>query len=443
MQNQEEQNVIKNIVQDLLDEAKKQGASAAEAGLSQETGLSVSVRLGDVETIEHHCSQGLGVTVYFGQRKGSASTTDLSPASIKETVSAACSIARYTSEDEFSGLPDKELLATEFPDLDLNHPWHLGTENAIELALECEEAARNFHADITNSEGASINTHQGNYVMGNSLGFLHGYPTTRHSLSCSVLAQRGDSMQRDYWYSVARNAINLESPKEIGKKAAERVLRRLEGRSLSTRQCPVLYSAEIASGLLASFIGAISGGNLYRKSSFLLNALDTQVFPEFIRIYEQPHLKGALGSAAYDGEGIATKSRDIVSDGILRSYVLSTYSARKLGLQSTGNAGGVRNLSITTSNLDLKAMLKQLGTGLLVTELMGQGVNILTGDYSRGAAGFWVENGEIQYPVEEITIAGNLKDMLKNIVAVGNDIDYRGNVRSGSILVERMSIAGE
>ena len=443
MQNQEEQNVIKNIVQDLLDEAKKQGASAAEAGLSQETGLSVSVRLGDVETIEHHCSQGLGVTVYFGQRKGSASTTDLSPVSIKETVSAACSIARYTSEDEFSGLPDKELLATEFPDLDLNHPWHLGTENAIELALECEEAARNFHADITNSEGASINTHQGNYVMGNSLGFLHGYPTTRHSLSCSVLAQRGDSMQRDYWYSVARNAINLESPKEIGKKAAERVLRRLEGRSLSTRQCPVLYSAEIASGLLASFIGAISGGNLYRKSSFLLNALDTQVFPEFIRIYEQPHLKGALGSAAYDGEGIATKSRDIVSDGILRSYVLSTYSARKLGLQSTGNAGGVRNLSITTSNLDLKAMLKQLGTGLLVTELMGQGVNILTGDYSRGAAGFWVENGEIQYPVEEITIAGNLKDMLKNIVAVGNDIDYRGNVRTGSILVERMSIAGE
>ena len=443
MQNQEEQNVIKNIVQDLLDEAKKQGASAAEAGLSQETGLSVSVRLGDVETIEHHCSQGLGVTVYFGQRKGSASTTDLSPASIKETVSAACSIARYTSEDEFSGLPDKELLATEFPDLDLNHPWHLGTENAIELALECEEAARNFHADITNSEGASINTHQGNYVMGNSLGFLHGYPTTRHSLSCSVLAQRGDSMQRDYWYSVARNEINLESPKEIGKKAAERVLRRLEGRSLSTRQCPVLYSAEIASGLLASFIGAISGGNLYRKSSFLLNALDTQVFPEFIRIYEQPHLKGALGSAAYDGEGIATKSRDIVSDGILRSYVLSTYSARKLGLQSTGNAGGVRNLSITTSNLDLKAMLKQLGTGLLVTELMGQGVNILTGDYSRGAAGFWVENGEIQYPVEEITIAGNLKDMLKNIVAVGNDIDYRGNVRTGSILVERMSIAGE
>jgi PmbA protein len=250
-------------------------------------------------------------------------------------------------------------------------------------------------------------------------------------------------MQRDYWYSVARNALNLEAASEIGKKAAQRALRRLEGRTLSTRQCSVLYSAEIASGLLSSFIGAISGGNLYRKSSFLLDALDTQVFPEFIRIYEQPHLKGALGSAAFDGEGVATKSHDIVSEGILRSYVLSTYSARKLGFHSTGNAGGVRNLTIDTGALDFQGMLKQLDTGLLVTELMGQGVNILTGDYSRGAAGFWVENGQIQYPVEEITIAGNLKDMLRNIVAVGNDIDYRGNVRTGSILVERMSIAGE
>ena len=297
--------------------------------------------------------------------------------------------------------------------------------------------------EISNSEGASVNTHQGIHVLGNSLGFLQGYISTRHSLSCSVLAQRGDSMQRDYWYSVSRNALNLEQPIEIGKKAAERALRRLEGRSLSTRQCPVLYSAEIASGLLASFIGAISGGNLYRKSSFLLDALDSQIFPEFIHIHEQPHLKGALGSAAYDGEGVATKTRDIVSDGILRSYVLSTYSARKLGLHSTGNAGGVRNLTITPGEFDFQAMLKQLDTGLLVTELMGQGVNMVTGDYSRGAAGFWVENGEILYPVEEITIAGNLKDMFKNIIAVGNDVDYRGNVRTGSILVERMSIAGE
>ncbi|MEI8207773.1 MAG: metalloprotease PmbA [Methylococcales bacterium] len=443
MQNQEEVKRLKNSVQHLLDEAKEQGASAAEAGLSQENGLSVSARLGEVETIEHHCGQGLGITVYFGQRKGSASTTDLSPESIKETVTAACSIARYTSEDAYAGLPEKELLATEFPDLDLNHPWFISADEAIDLAVECENVARNFHKDISNSEGATINTHQGIHVMGNSLGFLQGYISTRHSLSCSVLAQRGGSMQRDYWYSVARNAQNLESAADIGRKAAERALRRLEGRRLSTRQCPVLYSAEIASGLLSSFISAISGGNLYRKASFLLDALDTQVFPAFVHIYEQPHLKGGLGSSAYDSEGVATKTRDIVSEGILRSYVLGTYSARKLGLHSTGNAGGVRNLTIDPSELDFQGMLKKLDTGLLVTELMGQGVNILTGDYSRGAAGFWVENGVIQYPVEEITIAGNLKDMLKNIVAIGNDIDYRGSTRTGSILVEQMSIAGE
>ena len=443
MQNQEEINRLKNIVQDLLDEAKSQGASAAEAGLSQENGLSVSARLGDVETIEHHCGQGLGITVYFGQHKGSSSTSDLSSASIKEAVRAACSIARYTNADEYSGLPEQERLATEFPDLDLNHPWDVSVDAAIELAIECEDAARSYHAEISNSQGASVNTHQGIHVMGNSLGFLQGYQSTRHSLSCSVLAQRGDSMQRDYWYSVSRNAQNLESAVSIGNKAAERALRRLDGRSLSTRQCPVLYSAEIASGLLSSFIGAISGGNLYRKSSFLLDAIDSQVFPEFVHIHEQPYLIGALGSAAYDGEGVATTARDIVSAGVLRSYVLSTYSARKLGLQSTGNAGGVRNLTIDSGALDFQGMLKQLGTGLLVTELMGQGVNMVTGDYSRGAAGFWVENGEIQYPVEEITIAGNLKDMLKNIVSVGNDVEYRGNVRTGSILVERMSIAGE
>ena len=443
MQNQDQINHLKTIVQSLLDEATGQGATAAEAGLSQENGLSVTARLGEVETIEHHCDQGLGVTVYFGQRKGSASTTDLSPASIKETVSAACSIARYTSEDAYAGLPEKELLATEFPDLELYHPWSVRADEAIALAIECENAARSYHADISNSEGASVNTHQGIRVMGNTLGFLQGYESTRHSLSCSVLAQRGNSMQRDYWYTVARDAQNLEPAAEVGKKAAERTLRRLQGRSLSTRQCPVLYSPEVASGLLGSLIGAISGGNLYRKSSFLLNALDTQIFPEFIRIYEQPYLKGALGSAAYDGEGIATQARDIVSDGILRGYVLSTYSARKLGMHSTGNAGGVHNLTIEPGEQDYQGLLKQLHTGLLVTELMGQGVNMVNGDYSRGAAGFWVENGEIQYPVEEITIAGNLKTMFKSIVAVGNDVDYRGNIRTGSILIERMSIAGE
>ncbi|MGJ0427746.1 metalloprotease PmbA [Methylobacter sp.] len=443
LQTQEEISRLKTIVQSILDEAKNQGASAAEAGLSQESGLSVTARLGDVETIEHHRDQGLGVTVYFGQRKGSASSSDLSPASIKETVSAACSIARYTSEDEYAGLPEKEQLATDFPDLDLNHPWDLRADEAIALAIECENAARGYHAEISNSEGASVNTHQGIRVMGNTLGFLQGYASTRHSLSCSVLAQRGDSMQRDYWYTVARDAQNLEPAVDVGRKSAERALRRLQARSLSTRQCPVMYAAEVASGLLGSFISAISGGNLYRKSSFLLDALDTQVFPEFIRIHEQPHLKGALGSANYDGEGVATQTRDIVSGGILRGYVLSTYSARKLGMRSTGNAGGVHNLTINPGEHDYQGMLKQLHTGLLVTELMGQGINMVTGDYSRGAAGFWVENGEIQYPVEEITIAGNLKDMFKNITAIGNDVDYRGNIRTGSILVERLSIAGQ
>jgi len=434
---------LKNTVQQLLDEAKAQGATAAEAGLSVDDGLSVTARLGVVETIEHHCSQGLGVTVFFGQRKGAASTTDLSPASIKETVSAACSIARYTSEDDCAGLPDADLLATEFPDLDLYHPWALSSEKAIELAIECEEAARNYHAHITNSEGASVSTHQGISVLGNSLGFLQARIGSRHSLSCSVLAQLGDDMQRDYWYSVARNAEQLETAREVGIKAAERTLRRLGGRSLSPRQCPVLFSAEMASSLLNSFVGAISGGSLYRKSTFLLDALNTQIFPEFIHVHEQPHLIGALGSAAYDGEGVATRHRDLVRDGILQAYVLSTYSAKKLGLKSTGNAGGVRNLTLTPNAGDFESMLQKLGTGLFVTELMGQGVKMMTGDYSRGAAGFWVENGVIQYPVEEITIAGNLKEMFKTIIAVGNDVDYRGNVRTGSILIEQLSIAGD
>lgn len=433
---------LKNAVQQLLDEAKLQGASAAEAGLSVDDGLSVTARLGVVETIEHHCSQGLGVTVYFGQRKGAASTTDLSPESIKETVSAACSIARYTSEDDCSGLPDAELLATEFTDLNLYHPWDLPSEKAIEMAIECENAARFYHPDINNSEGATVSTHKGISVLGNSLGFLQARQSSRHSLSCSVLAQRGDDMQRDYWYSVARDAQFLEAPKEVGEIAAQRTIRRLGGRSLSPRQCPVLFSAEIASSLLGSFIGAISGGSLYRKSTFLLDALNTPVFPSFIHIHEQPHLIGGLGSAMYDSEGVATRHRDLVRGGILQDYVLSTYSARKLGLKSTGNAGGVRNLTITPTGGDFESMLQLLGTGLFVTELMGQGVKMVTGDYSRGASGFWVENGVIQYPVEEITIAGNLKQMFKQIIAVGNDVDMRGNVRTGSILIEQMSIAG-
>ncbi|MFI3220481.1 MAG: metallopeptidase TldD-related protein, partial [Methylococcales bacterium] len=304
MQNPELMNKLKNSVQDILDEAKRQGASAAQAGLSLQDGLSVTARLGEVETIEHDCSQNLGVTVYFGQCKGSASSTDLSPESIKETVSAACSIARYTSADEYAGLPDKELLATEFPDLDLYHPWGISADEAIALAIECENAARFYDAEISNSEGASVSSHQGISVFGNSLDFLQGRLSTRHSLSCSVLGQRGDSMQRDYWYSVARNALGLEPAIEVGKKAAERTLQRLGARSLTTRVCPVLYCAETASGLLSALISAISGGSLYRKSSFLLDAIDTQIFPDFIHIYEQPHLLGALGSSVFDNEGV-------------------------------------------------------------------------------------------------------------------------------------------
>ncbi len=444
MQIQKQISNLKNIVQDLLDEALKQGATDAEASLSSEKGLSVTARLGEVETIEHHQDQGLGVTVYIGQRKGSASTTDLSPQSLRETVGAACSIARYASSDEFAGLPDRELLATEFPDLELCHPWNLSAKDGIELAIACESAALGYHPDISNSEGASVNSHQGVTIIGNTLDFLHGYPTTRHSLSCSVLGQRGESMQRDYWYSVARAAEDLQAAQEVGEKAARRTIARLQARSLSTRQCPVLFAAEVATGLLGSLIAAISGGTLYRKSSFLLDALGNRVFPEFIHIHEQPHLKKALGSAPYDAEGVATGARDIVTDGVLQSYVLSSYSARKLGMQSTGNAGGVHNLLIDPGpgSDDFTGMLQKMHQGLLVTELMGQGINIVTGDYSRGAAGFWVENGEIQYPVEEITIADNLKDMFLYLVAVGNDVDRRGNIRSGSILLEQMAVAG-
>jgi PmbA protein len=443
LQNQAEINRLKNVVQQLLDEAKHQGATAAEAAFSVDNGLSATARLGEVETVEYHCDQGIGVTVYFGQKKGSASTNDISAESLKETVKAACSIAHYASEDQYAGLPDPEQLATEFPELDLYHPWEIDAEQAIALAIECENAARFHDPAISNSEGATVSSHQGVRAFGNSLGFLQGNLSSRHSLSCSVLAGSGDAMQRDYWYSVSRNAADLESVQAVGIKAAQRTLSRLDARSLSTRQCPVLFAPEVASGLIGSMIGAISGGSLYRKASFLLDALDTQIFPEFVRIHEQPLLKGALGSSSYDAEGVTTQTRDIVSNGILRSYVLSTYSARKLGLQTTGNAGGVHNLTVESGQRDFNSMLQLLDTGLLVTELMGQGVNRVTGDYSRGATGFWVEKGIIQYPVQEITIAGNLKTMLRNIVDIGNDVDLRGNIHVGSILLEQMAIAGE
>lgn len=434
---------LQELVHNILAEARAQGASAAEAGVSIETGLSINVRLGEVETLEYNRDKGLGVTVYFGHRKGSANTSDFTPEAVRETVRAACGIAKYTAADEYSGLADPELMARDIPDLDLCHPWGINAEQAIELASECEGIARSLDSRITNSEGASVSSHQGDRVYGNSHGFIGAYPSTRHSLSCAVIGGEGESMQRDYWFTVARNSAELDSAADVGRRAAERTLRRLNGRRLSTCQSPVIFSAETATGLLSHFISAIRGGALYRKATFLLDHLGQPVFPDFVRIHEAPHIKKGLGSAPFDSEGVATRARDIVRDGILQGYVLDSYAARKLGMQTTGNAGGVHNLIIEPGTLDLNGLLKRMHKGLLVTELMGMGVNTVTGDYSRGAAGFWVENGEIQYPVEEITIAGNLRTIFMGIAEVGNDIEKRGSIRTGSILVKEMTIAGE
>jgi PmbA protein len=435
---------ISNLVEYVLGEAKKSGASAAEAGANVNQGLSVTVRLSEVETVEHTRDKGMGVTVYFGNRTGSASTTDFSPEALRETVRAACTIAKYTAEDDCAGLADPERLAKDIPDLDLHHPWNPGVDRAIELARAAETSARQFDARITNSEGASLSTHEGLEVYGNTHGFLGAVATTRHSLSASVIAQDDSGMQRDYWYTVARDARGLESPESVGREAARRSVRRLSSRKLSTRECPVLYEAMVASSLLSHFIGAVRGSSLYRHASFLQDHLGKPVFADFVRIHEQPHLKGAAGSAAFDSEGVATRPRDLVRGGILQGYVLDSYSARKLKMATTGNAGGVHNLAIAPGpdDLDLTGLLRRMDTGLFVTELIGFGVNTVTGDYSRGAAGFWVENGEIQYPVEEITVAGNLREIFRRVVGVGNDVDTRGNIRSGSILIESMTVAG-
>ncbi len=434
---------LEQIVHDLLAEAKKQGASSAEAAASQDAGLSTAVRLGEVETVEHTRDNGLAVTVYFGQRKGSASTSDLSEDAVRETVRAACKIARYTQEDDCAGLADAELMAKDLPDLDLYHPWGLDVEDAVGLALNCERSALAVDVRITNSEGATLNSHAGLQVYGNSHGFIGGYPSTRHDLSCAVVGGEADAMQRDYWWTRGRAPEDLESAAEVGRKAAERTLARLGARKLGTRECPVLFQADMAIGLLRHMIGAIRGSSQYRESSFLLGGKGTAVFPKFVHIHENPLLPRALGSSAFDGEGVATRARDLVSGGVLQGYVLDSYSARKLGMRTTGNAGGVRNLRIDSGPLDRDALLKEMGTGLLVTELMGHGINSVTGDYSRGASGFWVENGEILYPVEEITVAGNLKEMYQNLLAVGADVDTRGSTQSGSWLIERMTVAGD
>ena len=427
-----------------LAEARRAGADQAEADVGLQKGLNVTVRLGEVETLEYQRDRSLGITVYFRHAKGSASSADLRPEAVRAMVAKACAIARYTARDEFAGLADQEDLAHNIPDLALEHPWDITPEQAIDLARNCEAAGLAVDKRLTNSEGASVSTHQGVRVYGNSHGFLHGYPSTSHSVSCVLLAQDGDDMQRDYWYSAARAPQAIDSYETIGRRAGERAVARLGAQQISTRRSPVIFSAELARGLFGHFIGAIRGGSQYRKSSFLLDAAGTQVLPSFLQMHERPHILAALASSPFDGEGVATRDRDLVQNGVLQGYVLGSYSARKLGLRTTGNAGGIHNLlvSSTVATPDLAGLLRQMGDGLYITELMGQGINGVTGDYSRGATGFWVSGGQLGPAVHEITIAGNLRQMYQDIVAVGSDVDRQGAIHTGSVLVDGMTIAG-
>jgi PmbA protein len=436
---------LQDVVSFVLEEAVRRGASQCEADASVSQGLSVSVRLREVDTVEYQRDRGLGVTVYFGKRKGSASTSDLSRDAIGATVEKACAIARFTAEDPYAGLVEPEALARDIPDLDLDHPWDVTPEQAIELARTCEQAGLAVDPRIGNSEGASVGTHRNMGVYGNSHGFLAGYAGTSHSLSCSLIAQQGDEMQRDYWYTSARDPADMEPADVIGRTAGERTIARLGSRKLATRKAPIAFVPDMARGLFKHFIGAIRGASQYRKASFLLNSAGQPVFPAFLQMHERPHILKGMASAPFDAEGASTHDRDLVRDGVLDGYVLGSYSARKLGLKTTGNAGGVHNLIVAAPGkaLDRASFLQRLGTGLLVTELMGQGVNAVTGDYSRGASGFWVENGVLVHPVHEITIAGNLKQMYRDIVAIGADEDDRGSIRTGSVLIGEMTIAGE
>ena len=437
-------NEVKTRVATVLELAKSLGADGAEVAMSRQQGLSVGTRMGEVENVEFTNDGALGITVYREGRKGSASTADLSEQALTKAVTAAVNIANYTSVDNCSGLADKHLLAMQPKDLDLYHPHEITTEQAIELAKECEESALTVDSRITNSDGASFDTFSGFKVYGNSHGQLVGYPSTRHSLSCVMIASENEQMERDYAYSVSREFTLLNSPKKIGLEASSEVLSRLNPQTLPTGKVPVLFRADIANSIWGHLIAAISGGNLYRKSSFLLDSIGNSIFPDFLTISERPHIAKALASSAFDSEGVLTQDREIITQGILQTYLLTSYSARKLNLTTTGHAGGIHNWLVNAQGHDgnFEAMLKTLGTGLLVTELMGQGVNIVNGDYSRGAAGFWVENGVIAYPVSEITIAGNLRDMFQGIVAVGSDIDLRGSIQTGSILIDEMQVAG-
>lgn len=433
---------LAQLAEDVIRRARAVGASQAEVAASIDTGLNVNVRLGEVETVEHTRDRGFGLTVYFGQRKGSASTADLNPDSIQATLEQACAIARYTEEDPAAGLADASRMATQFPDLDLWHPWRIETDQAIELGKQIEDAGR-AHAGITNSDGASVQMGESLAVYANSHGFLGRERGTRHSLSVALIAGDDDGMQRDYWYDSVRSAEDFMSAQALGDKAAQRTLARMGARSLSTRQSPVLFTPDVARGLIGHLIGAVSGGALYRRASFLLDHAGKQVMPSWMNIVERPFVMRGQGSGSFDAEGVATRDSSLIENGVLARYVLGSYSARKLGLESTGNAGGIHNMIVQPGQDDFAGMLKRMGTGLVVTEVMGQGVSTITGDYSRGAAGFWVENGQIAYPVEEITIAANLRDMYANIVAVGADVDHRSHLLTGSILLEQMTIAGE
>ncbi len=426
----------------VLDTARAAGATAAETDVSQAVGLSVTVRKGEIETIAYNRDKGIGLTVYLGKRRGHASTADFSADAIHATVDKAVTIARYTAEDPASGLADPHRLARTIPDLDLYHPWDLTVDEAVAMGREAEAAALAVDRRLTNTEGATVARSESEFVYANSNGFNAGYRNSRHHIDCSVIGEDEGGMQRDYWYTTARAPGDLADPREIGRIAGERTARRLNGRQLGTLECPVLFEAPEAGDLIGYFIGAVSGGALYRKSSFLLDSLGTTVFAPHVSIREEPHIPRGRGSAPFDNEGVATQARDVVRDGVVQGYFLGSYSARKLGMTTTANAGGNHNLVVSHGDDDLAGLMRRMGRGLLVTEQLGHGVNPVTGDFSRGVAGFWIENGEIAYPVEEITIAGNLKDMFRDIVAIGCDIDRRGSRHVGSVLIGRMTVAG-
>lgn len=434
---------LRQLAADIIAYAQKKGASACVAEVSAGLGQTVNVRQGEIETIEYNRDKGMGVSVYLGQRRGHASTSDFSRQAMEDTVQAALNIARFTAQDDCAALPEEDLLAREWTDLDLEHAWPIDVAQAVELARDCERAAFDADRRIVNSEGASVNVNSGSFALANSLGFNGGYASSRHSVSCSVIAGKGKSMQRDYWYSTARHPADILKVEEIGRIAAERTVRRLHARRMPSMQCPVLFEAPVAGGLFGHFVHAVSGGSLYRKSSFLLDCLEQPVFSDIVHIDDVPDIPRGLGSSPFDNEGVRTVRRSIVTEGVLRGYFLGSYSARKLGLRSTGNAGGSHNLIVRPGTQNFDELLRQMGRGLVVTELLGHGVNPVTGDYSRGAAGFWVEHGEIQYPVEEITIAGNLKEIYRDIAAIGNDVLVHGARQCGSVLVGRMAVAGQ